>query len=100
MGPSTVPIVDPRVLVYANHLVYYCVHDRGIQGWRCGRCEVGVFQKLPGETVPRAGRVCTVCQAEVCLLHARAAIWRRPVFGILALIIGTWPFLLWLAFGR
>jgi hypothetical protein len=93
-------LVDPRVLVYSNHLVYYCFHDRGAQGWRCGRCEVGVFQPRPGESVPQPGRVCTVCQAEVCLLHAREPAWRRPLVAIIVVIIGTWPFLLWWAFAR
>src|SRR5262249_7727182 len=60
---------SPQVLVAANHLVYYCERDPKAHGWRCGRCEVGVFLLAPGDALPRPGRTCGVCQAQICLLN-------------------------------
>jgi hypothetical protein len=91
----------PQVLVAANHLVYYCERDFKANGWRCGRCEVGIFVLAAGESLPRPGRTCGVCQAQVCLLN-NAGDWRRRpslVAAVVALVV-TWPFLLlWALFG-
>lgn len=84
---------DP-VFVEANHLVYSCVRDWAARGWRCGRCEVGIFILRPGEELPAPGRVCTVCQATVCLLQDRASMWRQPVRVAALVLLGTWPLLL------
>jgi hypothetical protein len=94
LGPS-------QVLVAANHLVYYCERDLKAHGWRCGRCEVGIFMLAPGEGLPRPGRTCGVCQAQICLLN-NGADWRRrpPLVAAVVALVVTWPFLLlWALFG-
>jgi hypothetical protein len=104
MHPRQHPVdllAEPRVLVEANHLVYYCQRDPIVHGWRCGRCEVGLLMSGPGQSLPQPGRACTVCLAEVCFLKNESILtWRGPLTALVMTIVATWPLLFWWVLAR